>query len=169
MSRVWICVLLIACGDDSTPDSGVDASSDAGVDSAADVGEDVPVDAPEVETIEVGHERELRGTWIATVSRINWPSSDDPAAQRTQLQSILDTAEATGLNTVFFQVRPEADALYASELEPWSRYLTGTQGVDPGYDPLAFAIQEAHARVARAPCLAQSVSRARRCRRSDEQ
>lgn len=148
--RAWLSLLLlVSCGDDSAlVDAGADASSteDAGRDAAADALSDATTDAPAVETVEVGHARELRGTWIATVSRINWPSSDDPVAQRSQLQSILDTAASTGLNTVFFQVRPEADALYASELEPWSRYLTGTQGVDPGYDPLAFAIDEAHAR-----------------------
>ena len=149
MSRVlWCLLLVIACGDDATPDSGIDASRDAGGEDAGEdaPARDVPVDVAVTETVEVGHVRELRGTWVATVSRINWPSSDDPAGQRADLEAILDTAVATGLNTVFFQVRPEADALYASELEPWSRYLTGTQGVDPGYDPLAFAIEQAHER-----------------------
>lgn len=149
MSRVlWCLLLVIACGDDATPDSGMDASRDAGAEDAREDApeRDVPVDVPMVETVDVGHQRELRGTWIATVSRINWPSSDDPVRQRADLEAILDTAVATGLNTIFFQVRPEADALYASELEPWSRYLTGTQGVDPGYDPLAFAIEQAHER-----------------------
>ena len=62
------------------------------------------------------------------------------------MEAILDTVEKAGFNTVFFQVRPEADALYASDLEPWSRYLTGTQGVDPGYDPLTFTLESCHRR-----------------------
>lgn len=99
-----------------------------------------------VNTVAVSHPREVRGTWIATVSRLNWPSSTSAAAQRAELISILDAAQRAGINTIFFQVRPEADAVYRSELEPWSRYLTGTQGGDPGYDPLEFAIEECHRR-----------------------
>lgn len=96
----------------------------------------------------VGHPREFRAVWIATVSNINFPSAKGlPAeAQQDEIRALLDVVRATGLNAVVFQVRPECDALYASNLEPWSRYLTGTQGQDPGYDPLAFAIGEAHAR-----------------------
>lgn len=96
--------------------------------------------------VAVSHPREVRGTWVATVSRLNWPTSSNAAAQRAELTSILDAAQRAGLNTIFFQVRPEADALYRSDLEPWSRYLTGAQGVDPGYDPLEFAIEESHRR-----------------------
>jgi uncharacterized lipoprotein YddW (UPF0748 family) len=92
--------------------------------------------------------REMRGVWIATVRNIDWPSSDrlSPDNQRSELVDILERAKAAGLNAVFFQVRPAADALYESDLEPWSKYLSGRQGVDPGYDPLAFAIEQAHAR-----------------------
>jgi uncharacterized lipoprotein YddW (UPF0748 family) len=98
--------------------------------------------------VAVAHDRELRGVWIATVYNINFPSRPGLPAQEQQaeLTGLLDTIEAAGLNAVFFQVRPEGDALYASSLEPWSRFLTGTQGQDPGYDPLAFLIDEAHAR-----------------------
>jgi uncharacterized lipoprotein YddW (UPF0748 family) len=104
--------------------------------------------ADEDELVAVAHDRELRGVWIATVYNINFPSRDDLPAeeQQAELVTLLDTIEATGLNAVFFQVRPEGDALYASSLEPWSRFLTGTQGQDPGYDPLAFLLDEAHAR-----------------------
>lgn len=92
--------------------------------------------------------REMRGIWIATVRNIDWPSRDtvSPAAQRAELIDIMDRAKAAKLNAIFFQVRPAADALYKSELEPWSTSLSGRQGVDPGYDPLAFAIEQAHAR-----------------------
>ena len=99
-------------------------------------------------SIVVGHTRQLRGAWIATVSNSTWPSatglSEDDA--KTELTGILDKLAEAHFNTIFFQVRTESDALYASQLEPWSRYLTGTQGGDPGWDPLTFAITEAHRR-----------------------
>ncbi len=96
----------------------------------------------------MSHRRELRGGWVATVDNINWPSAPGLSAEQQQqeLLAILDASAEAGLNAIFFQVRPEADALYASALEPWSRYLTGTQGQDPGYDPLAFAVHASHAR-----------------------
>jgi uncharacterized lipoprotein YddW (UPF0748 family) len=92
--------------------------------------------------------REFRGVWVATVSNIDWPSRRGLSAeqQRDELIRILDTAKRAGLNAIIFQVRPAGDALYASDLEPWSEYLTGEQGRSPGYDPLAFAIDEAHRR-----------------------
>ncbi len=93
-------------------------------------------------------QREMRGLWIATVANIDWPTRPTLSAdqQRAELVDIMTRAAATGINTVVFQVRPAADAVYPSALEPWASLLTGTQGKDPGYDPLAFAIQEAHAR-----------------------
>jgi uncharacterized lipoprotein YddW (UPF0748 family) len=92
--------------------------------------------------------REMRGLWIATVANIDWPSRATLTAdqQRAELDDILTRAAATRINTIVFQVRPAADAVYQSSLEPWASLLTGTQGTSPGYDPLAFAIQEAHAR-----------------------
>lgn len=87
---------------------------------------------------------ELRGAWISTVHNLDWPSKgSSPAEQKAELVRLLDSAKSVGLTDVFFQVRPEGDALYRSSLEPWSRFLTGTQGKDPGYDPLAFCISEA--------------------------
>jgi uncharacterized lipoprotein YddW (UPF0748 family) len=94
-------------------------------------------------------EREFRGVWIATAWRLDWPREHyDVEEQRRLLQVIFDRHRATGVNAVFFQVRPSSDAMYASELEPWSKYLTGLQGMppEPFYDPLAFAIDEANAR-----------------------
>jgi uncharacterized lipoprotein YddW (UPF0748 family) len=93
-------------------------------------------------------QREMRGMWVATVANIDWPTSTALTAtqQRAELTDILNRAADTGLNTIILQVRPAADAVYASAIEPWASLLTGTQGTDPGYDPLAFAVQEAHAR-----------------------
>jgi len=91
---------------------------------------------------------EFRGAWIATVHNINFPSAPGLSvdAQKAQMIRLLDVAKRCKLNAVMFQVRPESDALYPSKLEPWSRYLTGTQGASPGYDPLAFFIAQAKKR-----------------------
>ncbi|MEU4166803.1 family 10 glycosylhydrolase [Streptomyces sp. NPDC026665] len=90
----------------------------------------------------------MRGMWLATASNRDWPSRTGlaPARQRAELLGHLDTAVRLRLNTVIFQVRPAADALWPSPYEPWSRYLTGVQGRDPGWDPLGTAVREAHAR-----------------------
>lgn len=92
--------------------------------------------------------REARGVWIATVANIDWPSRNNLSAdaQRAELRDLLDRAESNGFNIVIFHVRPAGDAVYESGIEPWGAMLTGTQGVSPGYDPLAFAVAEAHAR-----------------------
>ncbi|HET7625026.1 MAG TPA: family 10 glycosylhydrolase [Verrucomicrobiae bacterium] len=94
--------------------------------------------------------REFRGMWIATVANIDWPSKPglSTSAQKAELISILDRAAKLKLNAVIFQVRPACDAFYASRIEPWSEYLTGTMGKapQPFYDPLQFAITEAHKR-----------------------
>ena len=93
-------------------------------------------------------EREFRGAWVATVYNLDWPSKPGlPAAtQKAQLRALLDRAAELKLNAILLQVRPASDALYASKMEPWSQFLSGKAGVSPGYDPLAFAIAEAHAR-----------------------
>jgi uncharacterized lipoprotein YddW (UPF0748 family) len=100
-----------------------------------------PESPPEVQ-------REMRGLWIATVGNIDWPSRKglSEEAQKRELTDLLDRAARTGINAIVFHVRPAGDALYRSSLEPWAAWLTGTQGGDPGYDPLEFAIAEAHAR-----------------------
>ena len=94
--------------------------------------------------------REFRGAWVATVGNIDWPSRRDlgVAGQKAELLAILDRAAQLKLNAIIFQVRPACDALYASPIEPWSEYLTGTMGKapQPFYDPLAFAVDEAHKR-----------------------
>lgn len=90
----------------------------------------------------------FRGMWLATVSNRDWPSRPGlPAdAQRAELLARLDSAVERRLNAVIFQVRPTADALWPSPYEPWSQYLTGVQGRDPGWDPLGTAVEEAHRR-----------------------
>lgn len=91
---------------------------------------------------------QFRGVWIATVANRDWPSARAlPAArQQAELLALFDCAVERRLNTVILQVRPTADAFWPSPYEPWSEYLTGTQGRDPGWDPLGFAVREAHAR-----------------------
>ena len=94
--------------------------------------------------------REFRAGWVATVGNIDWPSRKDLSTteQKAELLKILDAAAKLKMNAIIFQVRPACDALYASKLEPWSEYLTGTMGKPPApfYDPLALAVAEAHRR-----------------------
>lgn len=95
--------------------------------------------------------REFRGVWVASVQNIDWPSAGDltVAQQRAEIIRVLDGLAKMNLNAVLLQVRPSADALYASALEPWSEYLTGASGISPseaGYDPLQIWIDEAHQR-----------------------
>jgi uncharacterized lipoprotein YddW (UPF0748 family) len=95
----------------------------------------------------------MRGVWVCTVANLDWPSKstlspEKPEAQQKELIRILDTAKALRLNSVIFHVRSTGEAVYKSEIEPWSDYLTGQQGKPPAidWDPLGFAIQEAHKR-----------------------
>ncbi len=91
---------------------------------------------------------EFRAAWVASVVNLNFPSRAglSAEAQRAEIQRIVATAAERGINALMVQVRPESDALYASRLEPWSRFLTGTQGKDPGYDPLATFLEEGRRR-----------------------
>src|SRR6187402_646632 len=92
--------------------------------------------------------RELRAVWLATVDNMDWPSRAGLSAeeQQAELIAILDRLVQLRMNAIVLQVRSAADALYRSDLEPWSEVLTGEMGRSPGYDPLAFAITEAHKR-----------------------
>lgn len=94
--------------------------------------------------------REFRAAWVATVDNIDWPSRPKltPRDARAELDAILDRARDLSLNALVFQVRAAGDAFYPSKLEPWSEWLTGTQGRAPSpvWDPLAHAIAGAHAR-----------------------
>jgi len=106
--------------------------------------------APSAETGPPPIPREFRAAWVATVANIDWPSRPGlPAeAQKQEAIAILDRCAESNLNAVILQVRPAADALYESKLEPWSYYLTGAQGKapSPAYDPLHFWVDEAHKR-----------------------
>lgn len=92
---------------------------------------------------------EMRGVWLSTVNNLDWPevgSYNNTKLQKELLKEKFDFIVKNNMNTVFFQVRPMGDALYKSSYAPWSKYLTGTIGGDPGYDPLEFAVEEAHKR-----------------------
>ena len=118
-------------GCSTTPSVPLDGATAAG---------DVPPPAP----------REFRAAWVSTVANIDWPSKPNLSAEKQQAEAIaiLDRARALNLNAIVLQVRPAADAIYPSKLEPWSEYLTGAQGQapQPWYDPLKFWITQAHAR-----------------------
>ncbi|MBE5213490.1 glycoside hydrolase family 10 protein [Pectobacterium sp. A535-S3-A17] len=97
----------------------------------------------------------MRGVWLATVSRLDWPpvgsvNASSPAIRITQQQDALkgklDKLKNLGINTVFFQVKPDGTALWRSKILPWSDMLTGNIGQEPGYDPLQFMLDEAHKR-----------------------
>lgn len=97
----------------------------------------------------------VRGVWLTTVSRLDWPpvttvNISNPATraslQKKALTDKLDNLQHLGINTVFFQVKPDGTALWPSKILPWSDTLTGKIGEDPGYDPLQFMLDEAHKR-----------------------
>ncbi|MCK7289091.1 glycoside hydrolase family 10 protein [Enterobacter bugandensis] len=97
----------------------------------------------------------MRGVWLATVSRLDWPpvasvngrSADQRITMQKQaLIGKLDNLKRLGINTVFFQVKPDSTALWSSKILPWSDMLTGNIGEYPGYDPLQFMLDEAHKR-----------------------
>ena len=104
--------------------------------------------------------REMRATWLTTVWRLDWPSVTVPAAtgtneaqrlaainqQKSDLIKILDGLKAANMNATFLQIRSMCDAMYPSTYEPWSQFISSVRGADPGWDPLAFAIDEAHKR-----------------------
>ncbi|WP_146451760.1 glycoside hydrolase family 10 protein [Bythopirellula polymerisocia] len=122
---------------------GVILASCSGLLSAEEPAGEIAGEVPPVE-------REFRAAWVATVANIDWPSRPGLSTEKQQAEmiAILDTAVRLKLNAIILQVRPSCDAMYASELEPWSEFLTGTMGKppEPFYDPLEFAITEAHRR-----------------------
>ena len=97
--------------------------------------------------------REFRATWFTTHYAIDWPktrvttgTAAQIATQKKEMTDILDQLKAGNMNAFCLQVRPTSDAYYTSNYEPWGQYLTGTRGKNPGYDPLAFAVEEGHKR-----------------------
>jgi uncharacterized lipoprotein YddW (UPF0748 family) len=137
----------------SAPDAGPRGADGAeSVDAAADDAS-LPdlgaVDAgARAALVDVAHPRELRGLWLATVFGLDFPSQAGLAAPalRSELAGWVETAAEAGFNALFFQVRPESDALYASTLEPSSRFVVGRQGAPLPLDPLGTLIELAHAR-----------------------
>ncbi|WP_026208302.1 glycoside hydrolase family 10 protein [Catelliglobosispora koreensis] len=105
-----------------------------------------PTTAPECEPNPFTPKRQFRAMWIATVQRLDWPSPGDIETMKAEYLQCLEYAVAAKMNAVIVQVRPTADSFWPGALEPWSRYLSGTAGQDPGWDPLAFLLSEAHAR-----------------------
>ena len=99
---------------------------------------------------ELPPKREFRAAWICSLANLDWPSKSGLSSQTQQAEfkSILDMMQGMGMNALVVQIRPAGDALYPSELVPWSQYLSGRQGVPPNpyYDPLAFMVEEAHQR-----------------------
>src|SRR3954469_22815801 len=110
----------------------------------------LPVSNLALSTFNVQPKYELRAAWIATVVNIDWPSKKGLPVdqQKAEYITMLDSLQHLGMNAVIVQVRPAADAFYPSPYEPWSEWLTGTQGIapEPYYDPLKFMIDEAHKR-----------------------
>ncbi len=93
---------------------------------------------------------EFRGVWVATVDNIDWPSKGNfnSDSQKVEFIKLLDMHQRNGMNAMIVQIRPATDAFYPSQYEPWSEFLTGTQGQPPVpyYDPLEFMIAETHKR-----------------------
>ncbi|BAZ06349.1 hypothetical protein NIES3974_30100 [Calothrix sp. NIES-3974] len=113
-------------------------------------GESSPITPPPSSPISVSHNREFRGAWVSTVWNIDFPSKSNLPVeeQKAEFIKIANTLQRLNFNALILQVRPEGDAVYASSIEPWSRWLTGTQGQAPTpfYDPLEFAIAECRKR-----------------------
>ena len=95
--------------------------------------------------------REMRSTWLTLVSNIDWPSTKGTstsaqAAQKQELIAYLDNLEELNMTSTCLHIRTMGDAAYPSEYAPWSSYISGTRGVSPGWDPLAFFVEECHKR-----------------------
>lgn len=91
----------------------------------------------------------MRAAWVSTVFNIDWPSDSSKGnvgLQKQEFVSLIDKLKSVGINTIMIQVRPESDTIYKSRINPWSRYLTGVQGRNPGYDPLEFIVEQCHKR-----------------------
>ena len=128
------------------------------VETPEEVSPEKPVETPQEEVVISKTEKkqpplnieEFRAAWVATVANINWPSKGGLSTYQQQQEAIklLDFLQSHNFNAVIFQVRPQADAMYKSDLEPWSYFLTGKQGKapEPFYDPLEFWIAESHKR-----------------------
>lgn len=128
---------------------GVASMLGGGLTSAVAADGPAPAGDPAAGCPQTAHlKRQLRAEWVASVVNIDWPSKPglSPARQKAEYDRWLDDAQRVDLNAMFVQVRPTADAFYPSPYEPWSKYLSGTQGKSPGYDPMAYLVEATHAR-----------------------
>ncbi|WP_025720335.1 family 10 glycosylhydrolase [Paenibacillus sp. 1-18] len=150
-----------SAGNSITPDTSasVNQESESNSQGASDDGQVIPA-SPSTSTtenssssangnvVQVKASTSMRGAWISTING-DWPSSAARGSadkQKQEFTKMLDDLQGMGINAVFVQVRASGDALYPSSLVPWSKYLTNTQGKNPGYDPLKFMISESHKR-----------------------
>lgn len=144
---VAACAMLLAC---STPPEKQTAINKPGKTNLTIVPQNAPVNHPPQVREAPPLPREFRAAWVSTVANIDWPSRRDLSTekQKNEVIAILDNAVQLKLNAIVLQVRPAADAIYPSAIEPWSEFLTGEQGRPPSpyYDPLQFWIDQAHAR-----------------------
>jgi uncharacterized lipoprotein YddW (UPF0748 family) len=148
LQKVSVCVLVlsalmtsnISCGSDTPSEPSITDS----IPTINDNGQDTTAAPSTVVTYNLP-DREIRGVWVATVSRIDWPNANVESAQKEEFIKYLELFRKYNVNAVIMQVRPCADAFYDSPLEPWSEYITGKQGKDPGYDVLQWLIDETHA------------------------
>lgn len=150
-------VILAACGtpERKTAETAAPATTSAAPAAAPapQAGDPAPASvaaAPAVVAMPPPAPREFRAAWVSTVANIDWPSRANlsVAQQKAEIDTLLERAKKLNLNAIILQVRPSADAIYPSALEPWSEYLTGRQGKapEPFYDPLKTWIDGAHAR-----------------------
>ena len=96
------------------------------------------------ETVSIKPTEEIRGVWVTYMTLDVEGESDKETAFKAKIDTIIEDMKNADLNTMAVQVRPFSDAIYPSRYYPWSHILTGTQGKDPGYDPLAYIVQAAH-------------------------
>ena len=102
-------------------------------------GNNEEIDIPEY----VFKESDVRGVWVSNVANIDTPKGLEKEAYQEYLKNMIANIASYNMNTIIFQVRPASDAYYKSKLNPWSRYITGIEGKDPGFDVLAFVIEQA--------------------------
>lgn len=109
--------------------------------------DDNEIITPPTDSIDPLAKKEMRAVWITTAWGIDWPMSDyTQTGQKKLYTDYLDKCVELNINTIIMQIRPMGDAFYASSYEPWSAAITGTRGQNPGYDVLAFMIEETHKR-----------------------
>ena len=150
--RLLSLILLASLGACNTAPSLVQPTAPQPVSSLPATGKTAPIlAAKQITSLQAPPApREFRAVWVSTVSNVDWPSRKNLSSeqQKTEIMAILDTAAQLKLNAIILQVRPSADAIYPSKLEPWSEFLTGDQGKAPSpfYDPLQFWIEQAHLR-----------------------